>query len=177
MTYKEYKEILAYELYHGKKLSLLKRIRSKYFTLSTSCVYLCRKMWYLYSKGPVSRFIALLYKQKIMRRFGCWIDHKAKVGKGLVMPHPVGIVMGSCTIGDDCTIYQNVSIGEKHIGDGEQRGMYPTIGNNVKIFTSSIILGGISVCDNTYIGANSLVIKTIDEPGTYVGNPVRRIAD
>ncbi len=49
------------------------------------------------------------------------------------------------------------------------------IGNNCFIGAGSTIIDKISICDNVIIGANSVVIKDIDIPGTYVGNPVRRI--
>lgn len=51
MTRKEYKEILEYELYHGKKPDLLNRIRMKHFQPNTNCMYLARKMWYYYQKS------------------------------------------------------------------------------------------------------------------------------
>ena len=49
------------------------------------------------------------------------------------------------------------------------------IGNNCFIGAGSTVIDKISICDNVIIGANSVVIKEIDMPGTYVGNPVRRI--
>ena len=53
MTRKEYKEILNYELYkHAHtELTLLHKIRIRYFQPNTNCVLLARKMWYFYSRG------------------------------------------------------------------------------------------------------------------------------
>ena len=56
MTYREYKKILNYELYNDGKLSLMRRIRVKYFQPNTNCMYLARKMWYLYSRGGYSDY-------------------------------------------------------------------------------------------------------------------------
>ena len=52
MKYREYKKIVDQEIYvYSKPKSLLQRIRIKYFTPNTNAIYLCRKMWYLYSRG------------------------------------------------------------------------------------------------------------------------------
>lgn len=179
LTRKEYKELLEYDLYRGKKVSFLGRIRLKYFSSQTNFVYLCRKMWYLQSKGSISRFFAKRVSMRILHKYGCWISVSAKVGKGFKVAHPVGIVMGACTAGENFALYQNTTIGAKHVSDLQRTDeqIYPRIGNNVKAFAGSIILGDISICDDTFIGANSLVIKSIEEPGTYVGSPVRKIKE
>lgn len=53
MTFKEYSDILNYELYRTfkGKLTLLQKIRIRYFQPNTNCMLMARKMWYLYSKG------------------------------------------------------------------------------------------------------------------------------
>ena len=49
------------------------------------------------------------------------------------------------------------------------------IGSNCFIGAGATVIDKISICDHVIIGANSVVIKNIDSPGTYVGNPARRI--
>lgn len=88
--------------------------------------------------------------------------------------HPVGIVIGKCTIGEHFTIYQNCSIGTKTFGD-EVKGLSPIIGNNVRMYAGSMVFGDSSICDDVVIGANSVVIKSIAESGTYVGSPAKKI--
>ena len=56
MTRKEYIEILNYELYGDRQLSFLSRFRIKYFQPNTNCMYLARKMWYLYQSGGYSGY-------------------------------------------------------------------------------------------------------------------------
>lgn len=174
MTRKEYKEILKYELYRDRKLSALSKIRIKYFQPNTNCMYLARKMWYQFNRGRVQRVLSKLLYLKILHRYGCIIYANINVGKGFYIAHPVGIVIGRCDIGENFTIYQNTTIGVQHPGD-EAKELWPHIGNHVRLATGSIILGNISVCDGVTIGANSLVIRDIEQPGTYVGSPVRRI--
>lgn len=176
MTRKEYRETLAFELYKGKSPSLFRRFRVKHLQPNTNCMYLARKMWYLYEAGGLRRKLSKLYYLRIVHRFGCCIYANISVGKGFYIAHPVGIVIGKCSIGDNFTVYQNASIGVRHPGD-EQLGRIPKIGNDVRLCTGSAILGDISVADHVTIGANSLVIKTIGQAGTYAGSPVRRIGN
>lgn len=69
----------------------------------------------------------------------------------------LGIVISSeAKIGDNCKIYQNVTIGAGN-------GGYPTIGNNVIIFPNSVIAGKIKIGDNAIIGACSFVNKDVED--------------
>ena len=172
MTHKEYKEILNYELYrffHGK-LSILQKIRIKYFQPNTNCILLSRKMWYYYQKGGVYRFISKLLYLKISRRYGCIIFPTAQISRGFHITHPTGIVIGNCKVGENFMVFQNCCIRGKKPGDD-----WPSIGNNVQLCSGSIIIGNIKIDDNVIIGAMSLVIKDINEPGTYAGNPLKKI--
>ena len=170
MTKTEYKDYLKCELYRGKDLSLISKIRIKYFQPNTNCVYLARKMWYLYSKRKISKMRAKFLYLKIIHRYGCVIYPSANVGKGFHITHPVGIVIGDCNIGDNFMIYQNCSVGTRHYKDAP-----PHIGNKVMLCSNSLILGNVKVSDGVTIGASSLVINDINEPGVYAGNPLVKL--
>ncbi len=108
-------------------------------------------------------------KNKLLKKYGCDIGLNAKFGNRFSMPHPTGVVIGDrVIIGDLCTIYQNSTIGQKD-------GKYPVIGNNVTIYPSSIIIGGISIGDNVIIGAGSVVLKDVKQGTVVVGNPARQL--
>lgn len=111
---------------------------------------------------------------RIIHKYGCCIYPNIQVGKGFFIAHPIGIVIGNCTIGENFCILQNCTIGVKSDEDNETQS-YPQIGNNVTISASSLILGPIKICDNVTIGANSLVIHDIVTSGVYVGSPVRQV--
>lgn len=83
----------------------------------------------------------------------------------LRLPHPYNIVIhGNSTIGEHCTIFQNVTIGVI-----EEKGpLSPVIGNNVYIGCNSVLLGGVMIEDNVKIGAMSLVLRDV-ESGTVCG--------
>lgn len=173
MTYREYKDILNYELYKyssGSPKNIINRFRIKYLQPNTNCVYMARKMWYLYSKGKIGRLRAKFLYLRIIHKYGCVIYPSIKVGKGFHITHPVGIVMGQCEVGEDFMIYQNCTVGTRIPGAGS-----PTIQNNVELCANSLIIGNVSVCHDVIIGAYSLVIKDIVESGSYAGNPLKRL--
>lgn len=172
MNYKDYSEILRYELYRSfkGKLTLLQKIRIRYFQPNTNCMLLARRMWFLYSKGGILRFLAKIIYIRIQKKYACIIFPKAKVGRGFYITHPTGIVIGNCEIGQNFVIYQNCTIGSKLPGEDT-----PVIGNSVHLGTGSVLLGHIKVADNVYIGASSFVNKNITEAGTYGGNPLRKL--
>lgn len=117
------------------------------------------------------KFLARLFSQ-ISRFFtGIEIHPGAKIGKNLFIDHGSGVVIGETTIiGDDCTIYQGVTLG----GTGKENGKrHPTIGNNVFIGSGAKILGNITVGNNVKIGANSVVLKDVPDNCTIVGIPAK----
>lgn len=84
------------------------------------------------------------------------------------------------TIGNDCFIGHGVMfINDLFSEGGPARGdktkwKSTNIGNNVSIGSNATILP-VSICDNVVIGAGAVVTKNIDQSGTYVGNPAKRV--
>lgn len=116
-------------------------------------------------------FVARLISQ-ISRAFtGIEIHPGAKIGKGLFIDHGMGIVIGeTAEIGDNCTIYQNVTLG----GTGKDKGKrHPTVGNNVLIGCGAKVLGPFTVGDNSKIAANAVVLSEVPPNSTCVGVPAR----
>lgn len=104
---------------------------------------------------------------------GVDIHPGAKIGKGVMIDHGSGVVIGeTCEIGDGVVIYQGVTLG----GTGKDIGKrHPTIGNNVMISAGAKVLGPFKVGDNSKIGANSVVLKEVPPNSTVVGIPGRVI--
>lgn len=126
------------------------------------------------------RLAHFLYKYKLMflARFisqiarhitGIEIHPGATIGRRLFMDHGMGIVIGETAIvGDDCTIYHQVTLG----GTGKERlKRHPTLKNNVIVGSGSKVLGNILIGENVKIGANSVVLKDIEDNVTVVGIP------
>lgn len=117
------------------------------------------------------RFIPRLISQ--ISRFFTKIEiHPgATIGKGLLIDHGCGVVIGETTIiGNDCTIYQGVTLG----GTGKETGKrHPTLGNNVMVGAGAKILGPFTVGDNCKIAANAVLLREVEPDSTCVGVPAR----
>lgn len=102
---------------------------------------------------------------------GIEIHPGATIGRGLVIDHGTGVVIGETTeIGDNCTIYQGVTLG----GTGKDVGKrHPTLGDNVLVGAGAKVLGPIVIDSNSKIAANAVVLKDIPENSTAVGIPAR----
>jgi len=102
---------------------------------------------------------------------GIEIHPGAKIGKGLVIDHGMGVVIGeTAEIGDNCTIYQGVTLG----GTGKDVGKrHPTLGDNVLVGAGAKVLGPFTIGDNTKIAANAVVLTEIPENCTAVGIPAK----
>jgi serine O-acetyltransferase len=122
------------------------------------------RLWVKGHKG-FARWLA----QWTRNRTGVEIHPGAQIGKRLFIDHGSGVVIGETAIvGDDCTIYQGVTLG----GTGNETGKrHPTIGNNVMIGAGAKILGNITIGNNCKIGGGSVVLKDIPDNCTVVGIP------
>ena len=118
------------------------------------------------------RFLIARWVSQIGRALtGIEIHPGAKIGRGLMIDHGMGIVIGeTAEVGDNCTIYHGVTLG----GTGHDKGKrHPTIGNNVLIATGAKVLGPFKVGDNSNIGANAVVLQEVPPNSTVVGVKAR----
>jgi len=117
-------------------------------------------------------FIFARYISQVARFWtGIEIHPGAQIGEGFFIDHGMGIVIGeTAIIGDNVLLYQGVTLGGTGIEKGKR---HPTIGNNVVIGAGAKVLGNINVGDNSYIGANAVVIKDVPANSTVVGVPGR----
>ena len=104
---------------------------------------------------------------------GIEIHPGAKIGQGLFIDHGMGVVIGeTAEIGDDCTLYQGVTLG----GTGKHKGKrHPTLGDRVLVGAGAQILGPFQVGNNAMIGANAVVLSEVPEGATVVGVPGRMV--
>lgn len=105
------------------------------------------------------------------------IHPAATIGRRLFIDHGIGVVVGeTAEIGDDCTIYQGVTLGgTRPSADQAGHKRHPTIGNNVIISSNAQVLGPFKVGDGATIGAAAVVLKEVPPGATMVGNPARQI--
>jgi serine O-acetyltransferase len=155
-------------------MKFIKKVYYKLFMPNINSVYMCNITLGLYRKGH--KFLATLMRNRLISKYGIHLGLKSSIGENLRLPHPQGIIIGEgVKVGNNCTIYHNVTLGKKY-GPLAEAG-YPKIGNNVIIYTGAVILGDITVGDNSIIGANSIVLDDVDANTVCVGIPAKKVKD
>jgi serine O-acetyltransferase len=105
---------------------------------------------------------------------GIEIHPGASIGERVFFDHAMGVVVGeTAEIGDDCTIYQGVTLGGTSLYKGTKR--HPTLGRGVVVGAGAQVLGGFTVGDGAKVGSNAVVTKPVPAGATAVGNPARII--
>ena len=126
----------------------------------------------LHKKGHT--FAARAVSQGAKMITGIEIHPGATIGRGLVIDHGTGVVIGeTAEIGDNCTIYQGVTLG----GTGKDIGKrHPTLGNGVMIGAGAKVLGPLTIGDNAKIAAGAVALHDIPAGSTAVGIPARVVS-
>ena len=128
------------------------------------------RLWKKESSGKLlARFVSHVSRSLT----GIEIHPGAKIGKGVVIDHGMGIVIGeTAVVENNCLLYQGVTLG----GTGKDSGKrHPTLKENVIVGAGAKVLGAIEIGENTRIGAGSVVVKSVEKDCTVVGIPGRVI--
>ncbi len=97
----------------------------------------------------------------------------ARIGRNFFIDHGFTVIGETAQIGDDVTIYQNVTLGGTNPADGVAGKRHPTIADGVIIGSGAQVLGPINVGPRARIGANAVVTKDVPEGATMTGIPAR----
>jgi serine O-acetyltransferase len=117
--------------------------------------------------------LGLHWAGRFVSNLGRWltgieIHPAAIIGRRVFIDHGMGVVVGeTAEIGDDCTIYQGVTLGGTQLYRGKKR--HPTLGKRVVVGAGAKILGGFTVGDDAKVGSNAVVVKEVPEGATVVG--------
>ncbi len=101
---------------------------------------------------------------------GIEIHPGATIGRRVFIDHGFGVVIGeTAEVGDDCTIYQGVTLGGTSLNKGAKR--HPTLGRGAIIGAGAKVLGGFTVGERAKVGSNAVVVKEVPAGATALGNP------
>ncbi|MGZ5198422.1 MAG: serine O-acetyltransferase [Telluria sp.] len=101
---------------------------------------------------------------------GIEIHPGAVIGRRVFIDHGFGVVIGeTAVVGDDCTIYQGVTLGGTTLVAGTKR--HPTLERGVIVGAGAQVLGAFTVGEYAKVGSNAVVIKPVPAGATAVGNP------
>ena len=99
----------------------------------------------------------------------------AKIGRNFFIDHGFTEVGETAEIGNDVTIYQNVTLGGTNPSTGIGGKRHPTLEDDVVIGSGAQVLGPITVGRGAKVGANSVVTKDVPPGATVVGSPARPV--
>lgn len=125
------------------------------------------------SRSPLSRWVRKPWAV-LAHRFwsvvtGADIPLNCRIGGGLLLPHPNGIVIHpDCVVGPNCLFFQQVTL-------GAAQGGVPSLGGHVDIGAGAKILGPVRIGNHAVIGANAVVLCDVPAGATAVGIPARII--
>lgn len=119
------------------------------------------------------RALALYLQSLISKTFGVDIHPAATVGKGILIDHATGVVIGeTAVVGDNVSLLHDVTLG----GTGKDRGdRHPKVGNGVLIAAGAKVLGNITIGEGAKIGAGSVVLRSVKPHSTVVGVPAKTV--
>jgi serine O-acetyltransferase len=141
-----------------------------------SVILLFRIAARLHGKGRIATVLARLATRLNSIWNSCEIDPGAKIGPGLRIPHPIGIVVGSITAGSNLTILQNATLGlQNRTLSSSDHANFATLGNDVEIGPGATVLGGILIGHGATIGPNAFVFQNVPDGSVAVGYAARII--
>ncbi|MEM8875461.1 MAG: serine O-acetyltransferase [Planctomycetota bacterium] len=109
--------------------------------------------------------------RRCRNRYGIELPYAAKIGRRFIIEHQSAIVVhGHCVIGDDCTIRQGVTLGNKTPNKPHDA---PTLGNRVNVGAGAKVLGAVTLGDGVMVGANAVVVKDVPTNHIAVGIPAQ----
>lgn len=102
------------------------------------------------------------------------IHPAAELGPRLFIDHGAGVVIGeTAVVGSDVTIYHGVTLGGTSLSHGKR---HPTVGNRVTVGAGAKVLGNLTVGDDSRIGANAVLVRSVQDHSVVVGVPGQVIA-
>lgn len=115
--------------------------------------------------------LALFFQNRMSTTFGVDIHPAARMGKGVMLDHATGLVIGeTAVVGNNVSILQSVTLG----GTGKDEGdRHPKIGDGVLISAGAKILGNIRVGEGAKVGAGSVVLEDVPPHTTVAGVPAK----
>lgn len=121
------------------------------------------------------RDFALYLQSRASQVFQVDINPAVPIGKGIMLDHGTGLVIGETAIvGDNVSLLQNVTLGGTGKADQDR---HPKIGNGVLIGAGAKVLGNIKVGDCSRVGAGSVVLKEVPPRTTVAGVPAKVIGE
>lgn len=133
------------------------------------CVLIYRASASAYEVAP--SLGRMLYQANLLLH-GADIDPRSTIGRGLLLQHPVGVVIGGgASLGKHCTLMGGVVLGRREVQGGPSPLEYPQVGSRVLLGSGACALGRVQIGDDSVVGALALVLRDVPSGSVAVGNP------
>lgn len=106
--------------------------------------------------------------------FSTEIDPRARIGPGLVLAHPYGVVIGPATLGRDARLMGNVRVGGMPV-DGPGPAGTPVVGDECWLFDGAVVVGEVRVGARAVVSTNAVVSRDVPADAVVFGDPARAI--
>ena len=137
------------------------------FSTGLHAIWAYRRQHWLWVHGR--QMLATWLSKRSRRRYGVEIHPAATIGRRLVIDHGMGIVIGgTAIIGDDCLLYQGVTLGMTGKHGGKR---HPTLGDRVMVGANAVVLGNIRIGNDVKVGAGAVVVEDVPSDVTVAGVP------
>ena len=119
--------------------------------------------------------LAHYFQSRTSEVYGVDIHPAAKLGKGIMIDHGTGVVIGETSVVDDnVSIFQGVTLG----GTGKEEGdRHPKVREGVLLSASSTVLGNVEIGKNAKVAAGSVVLNDVKEYTTVAGVPAKKVKE
>jgi serine O-acetyltransferase len=154
------REIIKYEIVHWLELTRTNQVNVYWGFVHLMTLYPEFRNLFYYRIGPFKHLISFLCP-----KMNTLFINTLNIGPGLFIQHGFATIIAANSIGRDCWVNQQVTIGFSNATDA------PDIGDNVAIKAGAKVLGGITVGNNSTIGANAVVVKNVPDNCVVVGVP------
>ena len=148
------------------------------FDIDFRAVFIYRLACFFISIGLKKVGILLYYRLKSAHAID--ISLYAEVGPGLKIVHAFNIVIGpGVSVGENCVLFNSVTLGNSHPGWKREKNyekVMPIIGDRVILCPGARVVGGVELGNDVFIGANSVVLKSVPKCETWAGVPAKKIS-
>lgn len=152
-------------LLNGIKQYIIPKGRTFPYVFWLRVVQCSRHKWYTRWTVGVVAYIILRHMEF---KYGIHINPNIHIGGGLYVVHGGSVHLNCLSIGENFTVFHGVTLGTLN-------GQKPTVGNNVTVYTNSVVVGGITLHDNAIVGALSYVSHDVPKDTVVAGAPAKAI--
>ena len=165
----DWQRLLAFSGQPPRKRKLGSHLNPRFAT-----VVLIRLAQRTHAKGwpRLAKFFSLLN----VLIFGIEVPSRLSIGPGLVIPHPIGTIIGAGRIGANVTIYQQVTFGAALADFDFDVATRPVVEDDVIVTAGAKIIGPVCLGQGCVVGANAVVLQNVPGGMLAVGVPAKIIS-